>query len=169
LFLCLIKHHPGKLYTQLMKHHITNKQTKLYASCCVGETNKLTLGLALSVYFSFPLSLLFHWCSMHIHSLVMNAIYCQQLVASLNNIIKTTQCFDGDYWLMQVSSGAIDMAKANLEKMLISCAAPVERDGTNDDVVNAQQKCLFEVTHELVRQVTSPNTLVREQVNVHSL
>jgi hypothetical protein len=70
---------------------------------------------------------------------------------------------------MQVSSGAIDMAKANLEKMLISCAAPVERDGTNDDVVNAQQKCLFEVTHELVRQVTSPNTLVREQVNGNSL
>ncbi|KAJ9592433.1 hypothetical protein L9F63_015849, partial [Diploptera punctata] len=63
----------------------------------------------------------------------------------------------------EVSSGAIDMAKANLEKMLISCAAPVERDGTNDDVVNAQQKSLFEVTHELVRQVTSPNTLVREQ------
>jgi transformation/transcription domain-associated protein len=57
------------------------------------------------------------------------------------------------------------MAKANLEKMLVSCAAPVERDGTNDDVVNAQQKSLFEVTHELVRQVTSPNTLVREQVN----
>lgn len=70
---------------------------------------------------------------------------------------------------MQVSSGAIDMAKANLEKMLISCAAPVERDGTNDDVVNAQQKSLFEVTHELVRQVTSPNTLVREQVNIHTL
>lgn len=58
------------------------------------------------------------------------------------------------------------MAKANLEKMLISCAAPVERDGTNDDVVNAQQKSLFEVTHELVRQVTSPNTLVREQVKI---
>ncbi|PSN44253.1 Transcription-associated protein 1 [Blattella germanica] len=68
----------------------------------------------------------------------------------------------------EVSSGAIDMAKANLEKMLISCAAPVERDGTNDDVVNAQQKSLFEVTHELVRQVTSPNTLVREQA-MHSL
>ena len=98
----------------------------------------------------------------------MNAI-CQQLVASLNNIIKTIQCFDRNYCLMQVSSGAIDMAKANLEKMLISCAAPVERDGTNDDVVNAQQKCLFEVTHELVRQVTSPNTLVREQVNIHSV
>ena len=91
------------------------------------------------------------------------------MVSSLNNIIKTIRCFDGDYWLMQVSSGAIDMAKANLEKMLISCAAPVERDGTNDDVVNAQQKCLFEVTHELVRQVTSPNTLVREQVNIHSM
>ncbi|XP_069681279.1 transformation/transcription domain-associated protein isoform X3 [Periplaneta americana] len=68
----------------------------------------------------------------------------------------------------EVSSGAIDMAKANLEKMLISCAAPVERDGTNDDIVNAQQKSLFEVTHELVRQVTSPNTLVREQA-MHSL
>lgn len=56
------------------------------------------------------------------------------------------------------------MAKTNLEKMLTICAAPIERDGTNDDLVNAQRKSLYEVTHELVQQVTSPNTLVREQV-----
>jgi transformation/transcription domain-associated protein len=91
------------------------------------------------------------------------------VVKALLNRLRTdipVLCLDGGHCLVQVSSGAIDMAKANLEKMLISCAAPVERDGTNDDVVNAQQKSLFEVTHELVRQVTSPNTLVREQVKI---
>ncbi|XP_067013941.2 transformation/transcription domain-associated protein [Anabrus simplex] len=68
----------------------------------------------------------------------------------------------------EVSSGAIDMAKTDLEKLLSICAAPIERDGKNDDVANAQMKSLFEVTHELVRQVTSPNTLVRQQA-MHSL
>nr|CAD7427558.1 unnamed protein product [Timema monikensis] len=68
----------------------------------------------------------------------------------------------------EVSSGAIELAKGHLERMLTLCAAPVEKDGTNDELVNAQKKSLFEVTNELVRQVTSPNSIVREQA-MHSL
>ncbi|XP_071454988.1 transformation/transcription domain-associated protein [Hetaerina americana] len=67
----------------------------------------------------------------------------------------------------EVSSGAIDMAKANLERMLTACAAPLP-ENSSSELEEAQRKSLFDVTHELVRQVTSPNTLVREQA-MHSL
>ena len=68
----------------------------------------------------------------------------------------------------EVSSGAVDMAKANLEKMLSYCGTPIIPDGSNNDLIEAQRKSLHEVTQELVRQVTSPNTCVREQA-MHSL
>ncbi len=89
----------------------------------------------------------------------------------------------------EVSSGAVDMAKSNLEKMLTLCATPlvaptpptstpsglpgvgVPPSSTSNDEAEQrykelkaiQEKSLYEVTHELVRQVTSPNTYVREQ------
>lgn len=63
----------------------------------------------------------------------------------------------------EVSTGAIDMAKANLEKLLTVCATPIENSGSNEDLINAQKKSLYEVTHELVRLVTGSNTLVRQQ------
>lgn len=56
------------------------------------------------------------------------------------------------------------MAKSNLEKMLAQCAKPVEPDGTNDDLINAQRKSVLEVTYELVRQVTCPTDSLREEV-----
>uniref|UniRef100_A0A1Y1MXI9 FAT domain-containing protein n=3 Tax=Photinus pyralis TaxID=7054 RepID=A0A1Y1MXI9_PHOPY len=61
----------------------------------------------------------------------------------------------------EVSSGALDMAKVNLEKLLIVCVKPLE----DADAVTRerQKKALCKVTHELVRQVTSPHVLVREQ------
>ncbi|XP_012269997.1 transformation/transcription domain-associated protein isoform X2 [Orussus abietinus] len=62
----------------------------------------------------------------------------------------------------EVSNGAIDMAKANLEKMLRVCVDPGIQDGS-PELIEAQNKSLYEVTHELVRQVTSPHTMVREQ------
>ena len=65
----------------------------------------------------------------------------------------------------QVSSGAIDLAKTNIESMLRLCAKEIP-DAT-DDVLLAQKKSLHDVTHELVKQVTSPNTMVREQVNIY--
>lgn len=61
----------------------------------------------------------------------------------------------------EVSTGAIDMAKANLEKLLTVCAAPIEN--SNEELLSAQKKSLYDVTHELVRLVTGSNTLVRQQ------
>lgn len=63
----------------------------------------------------------------------------------------------------EVSSGAIDMAKTYLEQMLTVCMVPLEKDCKNEELVVTQNKAIYEVVHELVRQVTSPNTLVREQ------
>ncbi|CAG9853589.1 unnamed protein product [Phyllotreta striolata] len=61
----------------------------------------------------------------------------------------------------EVSSGALDMAKDNLQKMLIVCVTPPP-DG--DQATEAlQAEALKNVTHELVRQVTSPHTMVRNQ------
>ena len=70
----------------------------------------------------------------------------------------------------EVSSGAVDMAKLNLEKMLKLCASPITMVATNpeeevklQEMKAIQQKSLYDVIRELVRQVTSPNTYVREQ------
>ena len=67
----------------------------------------------------------------------------------------------------EVSSGAVDMARNNLEKMLRHCAAPLDTQGLEEaaaaELVAAQEKSVYDVTHELVRQVTSPNKYVREQ------
>ena len=57
------------------------------------------------------------------------------------------------------------MAKSNLEAMLIQCAKTPEGDASTEDFLTVQKKSLHDVIHELVRQVTSPNTLVREQVH----
>ncbi|XP_058799221.1 transformation/transcription domain-associated protein [Phymastichus coffea] len=63
----------------------------------------------------------------------------------------------------EVSNGAIDMAKTNLEKMLRVCVNPGIQEPGNVDLIEAQNKALHDVTHELVRQVTSPHTIVREE------
>ncbi|XP_012223234.1 transformation/transcription domain-associated protein isoform X2 [Linepithema humile] len=62
----------------------------------------------------------------------------------------------------EVSNGAIDMAKENLEKMLRVCVNPDIQEG-NAELIEARNKSLNEVTRELVKQVTSPHTIVREQ------
>lgn len=63
----------------------------------------------------------------------------------------------------EVSSGAIDMAKTYLEQMLTICMVPLGRDCKNEELVTTQNKAIYEVVQELVRQVTSPNSMVREQ------
>ena len=72
----------------------------------------------------------------------------------------------------EVSSGAVDMAKSNLEKMLRQCAGPIDTSMMEDqkaaDIVATQEKSIYDVTHELVRQVTSPNKYVRDQA-IHCL
>lgn len=56
------------------------------------------------------------------------------------------------------------MAKANLEHMLQYCAKAIPPEEVTEELESAHKKSLYDVIHELVRQVTSPNTLVREQV-----
>nr|XP_018903777.1 PREDICTED: transformation/transcription domain-associated protein isoform X3 [Bemisia tabaci] len=67
----------------------------------------------------------------------------------------------------EVSSGAIDEAKQNLEKMIRRCGAPIE-PGTDPELEAIQKKALGEVTYELIRQITSPTDLLREQ-SIHLL
>lgn len=64
----------------------------------------------------------------------------------------------------EVSSGAVDLAKHNLENMLEKCSQEITVTKENEETLAAQKKSFHEVTHELVRQITSPNTIVREQV-----
>jgi len=55
------------------------------------------------------------------------------------------------------------MAKMNMESLLRLCAQPLI--ASTESLSAAQNKSLFDTVHELVRHVTSPNTLVREQVS----
>ena len=68
--------------------------------------------------------------------------------------------------MWQVSSGAIDLAKTNLQSMLAMCASQIPPEKATEELLAAQERSLRDVTHELVRQVTSPNTLVRETVRL---
>ena len=62
----------------------------------------------------------------------------------------------------EVSNGAIDMAKINLEKMLKVCVDPaIQEQGS--ELAEAQNKAMFDITLEFVRQITSSHTIVREQ------
>lgn len=57
----------------------------------------------------------------------------------------------------EVSSGAVDSAKSNLEKLLITCATPItSSDPSSLDLSHAQNKSLHDLTQELVRQVYLP-------------
>ncbi|XP_050553861.1 transcription-associated protein 1 isoform X13 [Spodoptera frugiperda] len=65
----------------------------------------------------------------------------------------------------EVSSGAIDMATVNLERLVRICVVGpcgqmVEAEG---DVAVAKARALHDVLQELVLQVTSPHLLVRQQ------
>lgn len=62
----------------------------------------------------------------------------------------------------EVSSGAISMAKEYLSNMLNICMVPLTGDCNNNELVSLQRKAIFDITHELVRRITSPHQLVRE-------
>ena len=68
----------------------------------------------------------------------------------------------------EVSTGAVDMAKSNLDKMLHLCASPLQPPHNTEEMKTIQDKSLNEVTQELVLQVTSSNVIVREQT-MHAL
>ncbi|KAH0631953.1 hypothetical protein JD844_019873 [Phrynosoma platyrhinos] len=68
----------------------------------------------------------------------------------------------------EVSNGAVAMAKTTLEQLLIRCATPLKDEEKTEDIFTAQEKSFHHVTHDLVREVTSPNSTVRKQA-MHSL
>ncbi|XP_050979901.1 transformation/transcription domain-associated protein isoform X2 [Labeo rohita] len=68
----------------------------------------------------------------------------------------------------EVSNGAVAMAKTTLEQLLIRCATPLKDEEKTEDLLSAQDKSFHLVTHDLVREVTSPNSTVRKQA-MHSL
>ncbi|KAL9917178.1 transcription-associated protein Nipped-A isoform 1-T1 [Glossina fuscipes fuscipes] len=61
----------------------------------------------------------------------------------------------------EVSNGAIYIAKTNLRALLQLCMSP--KDYENEEIMNIKNKATYDVIHELVRQVTSPNSLVRQE------
>ena len=54
-----------------------------------------------------------------------------------------------------VSSGSVEMAKSNLERMRRHCARPLDRQD--------MEKSTYDKTFQLVQQLTSPNKYVRDQ------
>jgi hypothetical protein len=58
------------------------------------------------------------------------------------------------------------MAKNNLELMLTLCAKGMGEEDEDAELQEIRKKAFHEVTHELVRRVTAPNSLVREQVTI---
>ena len=69
---------------------------------------------------------------------------------------------------LQVSNGAVAMAKTTLEQLLVRCATPLKDEEKTEELLAAQDKSFHMVTHDLVREVTSPNSTVRKQA-MHSL
>ncbi|KAM9336144.1 transformation/transcription domain-associated protein isoform 1-T1 [Symphorus nematophorus] len=68
----------------------------------------------------------------------------------------------------EVSNGAVAMAKTTLEQLLVRCATPLKDEEKTEELLAAQDKSFRMVTHDLVREVTSPNSTVRKQA-MHSL
>ncbi|KAM3859386.1 transformation/transcription domain-associated protein isoform 3-T3 [Diretmus argenteus] len=68
----------------------------------------------------------------------------------------------------EVSNGAVAMAKTTLEQLLLRCATPLKDEEKTEELLAAQDKSFHMVTHDLVREVTSPNSTVRKQA-MHSL
>ncbi|KAG7507616.1 hypothetical protein JOB18_039705 [Solea senegalensis] len=68
----------------------------------------------------------------------------------------------------EVSNGAVAMAKTTLEQLLVRCATPLKDEEKTEELLVAQDKSFHMVTHDLVREVTSPNSTVRKQA-MHSL
>lgn len=60
------------------------------------------------------------------------------------------------------------MAKTTLEQLLVRCATPLKEEEKTEELLIAQDKSFHMVTHDLVREVTSPNSTVRKQA-MHSL
>ncbi|XP_055874365.1 transformation/transcription domain-associated protein-like isoform X5 [Biomphalaria glabrata] len=63
----------------------------------------------------------------------------------------------------EVSSGAVELAQKCIEEMLRLCARPLEGDEATEELIAAQKKSLHDVAQKLIPQITTSNTLVRQQ------
>ncbi|KAF0288488.1 Transformation/transcription domain-associated protein [Amphibalanus amphitrite] len=69
----------------------------------------------------------------------------------------------------EVSSGAVDKARQNMDRLLTTCAVPAaDQPADSAELAAVRAKSQHDVTNELVRQLTSPNSTAREQA-MHSL
>ncbi|XP_070855282.1 transcription-associated protein 1 isoform X3 [Drosophila suzukii] len=62
-----------------------------------------------------------------------------------------------------VSNGAIEITKSYIKSMLEICLSPINECYNNEELKDLQIKATYEVIHELVRHITSPNAIVREE------
>ncbi|XP_044571244.1 transcription-associated protein 1 isoform X4 [Drosophila ananassae] len=87
----------------------------------------------------------------------LRALY-QHLFNFLKAFMFVLMDLEGD-----VSNGAIEITKNNMKTMLEICLSPLNEANRNEDITDLQTKATYEVIHELVRHITSPNTIVREE------
>ncbi|XP_070134948.1 transcription-associated protein 1 isoform X3 [Drosophila bipectinata] len=87
----------------------------------------------------------------------LRALY-QHLFNFLKAFMFVLMDLEGD-----VSNGAIEITKNNMKAMLEICLSPLSELNRNEDINDLQTKATYEVIHELVRHITSPNTIVREE------
>ncbi|XP_037728552.1 transcription-associated protein 1 isoform X4 [Drosophila subpulchrella] len=62
-----------------------------------------------------------------------------------------------------VSNGAIEITKSYIKSMLEICLSPINECYNNEELKDLQVKATYEVIHELVRHITSPNGIIREE------
>ncbi|KAH8404548.1 hypothetical protein KR009_006495 [Drosophila setifemur] len=87
----------------------------------------------------------------------LRALY-QHLFNFLKAFMFVLMDLEGD-----VSNGAIEITKNYMKTMLEICFSPISECYKNDDLKDLQVKATYEVIHELVRHITSPNEIVREE------
>ncbi|ALC42664.1 Nipped-A [Drosophila busckii] len=87
----------------------------------------------------------------------LRALY-QHLFNFLKAFMFVLMDLEGD-----VSNGALDITKNSMKTMLEICLSPISAAARYDDLEDLQSKATYEVIHELVRHITSPNSIVREE------
>lgn len=87
----------------------------------------------------------------------LRALY-QHLFNFLKAFMFVLMDLEGD-----VSNGALDITKNYMKTMLEICLSPISINSRNDELEDLQAKATYDVIHELVRHITSPNSIVREE------
>ncbi|EDW01948.1 GH20167 [Drosophila grimshawi] len=87
----------------------------------------------------------------------LRALY-QHLFNFLKAFMFVLMDLEGD-----VSNGALEITKSYMKTMLEICLSPISANSRNDELEELQSKATYEVIHELVRHITSPNSIVREE------